>query len=461
MGAVAQRESDATARERSPDNFHRLVRDMLLLQIADIHFREPDCTSPDTDPERPYRTLLLQSARTETRAMGGTVGAIVVGGDIAFKGDTQEYAVAAEWLKALADATGCPHERIFVVPGNHDVDRRTILRTPAVRNAQGAVARSDEARRERELRTQFSDPHTSGSLLLPLTAYNEFAKFFNCQVYSPDRLYWKQDLELQNGLALRIFGLTSVLLSGQDGKDDARGSLYLSPLQTTLNPADNVVNLVLCHHPPDWLMDQDDVHDAFCNRAHIHLLGHKHRQRITQARNYVRFSAGAVNPDRQDLNWQPGYNLIEVTSNGRGDDRTLTVRSKLMAYRPQPPEGFQAVRPSADTEFYVDTFNIPEPQKVAVSLNDVGSASASETVVVTAESDPEAQMSDEGTRNLIYRFWNLSMSQRREIVLALGLLENGELALPEPERYGRALLRAGERNLLGEFAKQVAAKEGH
>jgi len=215
---------------------------MLLLHISDIHFREPDCLRPDTDPERAYRTLLLQDARKHVQTLG-PVGAILVGGDIAFKGDPKEYEVALVWLKELADACGCLLARIFIVPGNHDVDRRIITKAPAVRNAQRAIAAAGRQHRERELRTQFSDAETGRALLSPLAAYNEFAKFFSCQVYSPDHLYWKQDLPLSGGVHLRIYGLTSVLISGRDGGDDTRDSLYLSPLQTVLEPADNVVNL--------------------------------------------------------------------------------------------------------------------------------------------------------------------------------------------------------------------------
>lgn len=51
-------------------------------------------------------------------------------------------------------------------------------------------------------------------------------------------------------------------------------------------------------------------------------------------------------------------------------------------------------------------------------------------------------------QNLVFRFWNLTISQRREITLSLGLIEESEMSLPEPERYGRALLRASERGLL-------------
>jgi hypothetical protein len=73
--------------------------------------------------------------------------------------------------------------------------------------------------------------------------------------------------------------------------------------------------------------------------------------------------------------------------------------------------------------------------------------------------DVEAAMGDEDTRNLVSRFWKLTMSQRREIALALRLIDESELQLPEPERYGRALLRAGERGLLNELTREVAARE--
>ena len=53
-------------------------------------------------------------------------------------------------------------------------------------------------------------------------------------------------------------------------------------------------------------------------------------------------------------------------------------------------------------------------------------------------------MSTERTRNLVLRFWSLASSERREIALALGLIEMKDMELPEAERYGRALMRAGE-----------------
>jgi len=59
----------------------------------------------------------------------------------------------------------------------------------------------------------------------------------------------------------------------------------------------------------------------------------------------------------------------------------------------------------------------------------------------------------------VFRFWNLTTSQRREIALKLDLIDRDELKLPEPERYGRALLRAGERSVLDQVAREVAQRE--
>jgi len=66
---------------------------MLLLHISDIHFRAPDYLDPNLDPDRPYRTRLVQDVRAQVANLG-PVGAILIGGDIAFRGAPEEYQVA-------------------------------------------------------------------------------------------------------------------------------------------------------------------------------------------------------------------------------------------------------------------------------------------------------------------------------------------------------------------------------
>ena len=70
-------------------------------------------------------------------------------------------------------------------------------------------------------------------------------------------------------------------------------------------------------------------------------------------------------------------------------------------------------------------------------------------------------MSDDSMRNLVFRFWKLASSERREIAIELGLIDNSDMLLPEPERYGRALITASERGLLKKLAEEISRREKH
>jgi predicted phosphodiesterase len=429
---------------------------MLLLHLSDIHFREPDCNAADLDPNRPIRTRIMHDARRRVEELG-PVDAILVGGDIAFKGHPDEYAAAAAWLHELADQVGCSRNRIYVVPGNHDVDRTIARESLRTRNAHDAIRRAPLNERDRHLRAQFADPFTSEALLLPLAAYNAFAALFNCQVYGPDKLYWKQDLALSNDVTLRIHGLTSTMLSGVNGQDDHQHDLYLSPLQTVLDPIDDTVNLVLCHHPPDWFADNDAVNDAINARAKLHLFGHKHRQRLTRDPAYARFGAGAVNPDRGELEWQPSYNLIKLSVADHGANRTLEIEAHLLHWQTEP-EGYVPTMYNEEPAAH-HAVAIPSHRRPTDSVNARTLPTQEPKVATQTKPDVEAAMSDEPTRDLIYRFWQLTIGQRRDITQALGLIEDHDLGTPEPERYGRAFLRAKERHLLEALAAAVREAE--
>jgi predicted phosphodiesterase len=431
---------------------------MLILHLSDIHFRYPACAS-DTDPDKPFRTRLIQDAR-ERAAKFGPIDAILVGGDIAFAGKKEEYAEALKWLYELADACGCKRERIYVIPGNHDIDRQIIIDSLPVQNAQQAIIRATN--KENELIKQLRHKETGPALLAPLTAYNDFAAPFWCQIFTPEKLFWHQDIPLADGVHLRIYGLTSTILSGAgtpNGRNDEPRDLYLSPQQTVLNPVDNVVNLVMCHHPPDWLIDGDKAADDINGRASIHLFGHKHRQRIHRDRSYVTFYAGAVNPDRQEPDWKPGYNIIQLTlgQDARGYPQ-LEIDAHLLEWQTSP----EMFRPILD-----DDHDRSDAHRAEVRLRNirllapaVAVAHATATVAVQ-QVDAEAAMGEERARNIVLRFWNLDMSDRREISQKLKLIEPDEMNLPQPERYGRALLRAGQRNLLDELAIEIEKREKH
>jgi predicted phosphodiesterase len=426
---------------------------MLLLNIADIHFNYPLCSTV-MDPDRPYRTMLIQDARAKAATLG-PVDAILLCGDIAYRGLREEYEAALEWLRTLCDATRCSLERVFVVPGNHDVDRSVIRGSASVRNVQSAIAAAQN--KENELFQQFNDQETGRSLLAPVEAYNDFAKQFDCQLFSPEKLFWFQPIGIDDHTVLRLYGLTSTVLSGAGGNNDVRGNLYLSPLQTALDPVDGVVNLVMCHHPPDWLMDGDEVDDATKGRAKMHFFGHKHRARILRDPAFIRFSAGAVNPDRHEVGWEPGYNLVQLAITYENDNKYLNLEAHVRVWQTNP-DMFRAKMTEQGDEIFRHRIQLP---MMAAPTGAIAEARHDTNTEQTETGTPqtEAAMEEEKTRNLVLRFWNLASSERREIALELGLLENEEIRLPEAERYGRALVRAGARGLLDKIADEILRRE--
>lgn len=71
----------------------------------------------------------------------------------------------------------------------------------------------------------------------------------------------------------------------------------------------------------------------------------------------------------------------------------------------------------------------------------------------------EADVTEPSTDNLIFRFWQLSGSQMRDIALQLGLITKADLQIPPHERYHSAIKLAKEKGLLIELARQIEKHE--
>lgn len=137
---------------------------MLILHISDIHFRSPQCLDPMQDPDFAIRTRMMRDLMKQVELLGD-VGAILIGGDVAFKGAKDEYETAWKWILQLAQISGCPMERIFVVPGNHDVDRAIVRQSVPTQSAQHMIASAPKHERERRLSQQLAHKDSGQSLL--------------------------------------------------------------------------------------------------------------------------------------------------------------------------------------------------------------------------------------------------------------------------------------------------------
>ncbi|MBC7974724.1 MAG: metallophosphoesterase [Myxococcales bacterium] len=302
------------------------------LHLSDIHLGHGDA-GHGWD-----QALVLDALRRDLAAVvamaGTTPDAILVTGDIAFSGGDRartpaEYTAARTWLCAVARAVGLGPQRVFVVPGNHDIQRSADHD-----RAVGRLVRTVRSGAE-SLDAALGDPGDRRLLARRMARYLDFSARFGSQarqrgdVAPEDRLWWTHRAAWR-GLDVRLVGLnTSLLCAGDDDHGNLRvGAEQLSSV--LLNPCieDDELVIVLSHHPfaGGWLADEKLVREWMRNRAHIHLSGHVHDADAEQIQRgaggaFVDVVAGAVHGDRVPAGGHAshGYNFASIRRNARGD----------------------------------------------------------------------------------------------------------------------------------------------
>jgi predicted phosphodiesterase len=426
-----------------------------LVHLSDIHF-SAHASQIGFNPDRDLRSELRRDLADQARKFG-KVDALLVSGDIAYAGKRAEYEDAAAWLDELCDAGGCSRSSVFVCTGNHDVDQSILRENWAIQDIHDAV-RGGATHHDRDaaLMKRLAQPEVRNLLYAPMREYNEFAARYESSFWGSNEAFaWDRDLELNDGSILRIRGMNSALLSGLA---DRPQSLFLGSHAWTMPRHDGVEYLCMSHHPPNWLLDGPEF-ELGLDRARIQLFGHEHDQRILPARDYVRLYAGSVNPHRSEPNWQPGYNIIDVSVETVRDVRMMNVGVHVRVWRGPPPR----FRTHEDRDGSpVHRVSIPLDGWIPPTTWTPDTLAPQEHVLMqpsTGESLP--QSSTMAIRDLVNRFFRLTLSQKTEIVGRLNLMDEADKPLPDVERHKRALLRArdnGRLDQVGELVKQMETR---
>jgi len=420
---------------------------LVFLHMSDIHFTSGDRFDPDAD----IRNEIERDVEQLVKLLPPVTG-ILVTGDIAYRGSQAEYESAWLWLSRFADIAGFLPENVWCVPGNHDVDRAVLVDSPLLRSVQSQLRGARASDTDALLADYARDASAAELLRKPLTSYTQFfATRCGC-VPTPPVLYWEDTLVLNDRSILCLRGVNSVVVS--NASDDAVGNkLVLGEHQVTAERQNGVCNMLLCHHPPDWLQDHDNLEDIIRARFHIQLFGHKHRQRVTQINNSLRLYAGAVHPSRSEPEWEPRYNAISLMVEGVGKARRLRItvwpRVWNKAKREFVPDDADSDgRVSHDLQ--LDPWTAPEttpakrPESSAQPANEVG----------TSQRTPMRL-----TKSLLYRFYGLPYHTRVEIALQLGLIQDEDEALPDNERFDRVLQRAKSSDRIAELSEAIEVRE--
>jgi predicted phosphodiesterase len=420
---------------------------LVLIHLSDIHFTSSSGVSVhDLDAE--VRNELLRDAAALARELGGATGVLVTG-DIAFSGRRKEYDRAASWLVEFCRAIGCPDESVWVVPGNHDVDRG-IANSMVTKTFHESIRAKQGSALDKELREILSDEQSSNALLAPLAEYNTFAARFECSLTAA-RPYWERDLVLRCGTIIRLRGLCSALVSNQH---DAKGKIVLGLAQVSVHRVDGVEYLTLCHHPPDWLQDQDTVVTHLEAKVRIQLFGHKHSQRVQIINETLRITAGAMHPERDGLDWEPIYNVIEIE---RRDDERIGVRLFQRRWHRTACRFVADLDPDNGKPHREQIWQgCPRPVRKEQRASDTQEATRAELAVSvvapkTTAKDTDAMPPSNHERRLTFRFLTLPFRHQIAIANSLNVLTDEDGALSHEALFRELFKRAAEKGLLAKL----------
>ena len=319
------------------------------LHLSDLHFR----AGGDWDRNIVLHQLLVDIK--ERMAIGDLrPDLILVSGDVAFSGQPVEYALAKQFFDELLKATGLRKDRLFVVPGNHDVDRKAISRGAAA--IAGALT----------YRTAVNELLTHGEdrrlVLRRQDAYGAFVNeyFAGHLTFDDNSFFYTREIEVA-GQQVAILGLNTAWLAAGD---EDRGRLALGERQVRLAldaTRDAGLRMALLHHPFDWLQefDRDDCETLLMQGCAFIMHGHLHRTDLlsltTPDARAMILAAGACYETRQYPN---GYNWGRLDfDSGQGtvylraySDRGGGFWTKDVATYKNVPDGLFTFPLSAPTE---------------------------------------------------------------------------------------------------------------
>jgi predicted phosphodiesterase len=234
------------------------------LHVSDFHFKSGDAYDRDV-----VLRALVRSVE-EFRNRGRKADLVFATGDIAYSGKDAEYVAATAFFDALLAAAGVEKRHLYLVPGNHDVNRdmgaglsRTLSsREEADQYFRPAVPKNHITQKQAAFRSWYND-YFAGIRALPEAS--------SCgPVEAAD----------VKGSRIGILPLNSALFC-QGDDDHAKlwvGRRCLDEALRELRAWGGELNIALLHHPLAWLHDAEasNVRAALQDGVDVILRGHLH-----------------------------------------------------------------------------------------------------------------------------------------------------------------------------------------
>jgi predicted phosphodiesterase len=242
---------------------------------------------------------------------------IVFSGDVAHSGKPEEYQAAkVEFFDRLLVATGLDTDRLFIVPGNHDLNIDEFNFLP------GDLQKPLES--DREVQKWIVDEIPRELVLKPFKAFTKFVTDYTKQE-NPD--YASFRILPIDGKKIALLGLNSAWICGRhkdpSGKIDDEGYLLIGEPQIHQRLKDirnSDIKIAIFHHPFEWLtrFDRRHIEGRLINECDFILNGHEHTPNARLISNnhgfFGRISTGASYADRipNDPLFINAYNIVHL-----------------------------------------------------------------------------------------------------------------------------------------------------
>lgn len=303
------------------------------LHLSDLHLKLSDSYNQSR-----LLTALLADVDEQFRRHNASPDFVVLTGDLAFSGQPEEYGIASQFLDELLARVALDRSRLFLVPGNHDINR-LLLTDRGGRLINGWPSRDAI----NNLLFGNECEHT----LAGLRSYFDFFQNYLGPDIVNDRGFYCRSFDLANR-TIAILGLNSAFACRGD---DDRYNLFIGERQVieALNQSRAAqIRIALYHHPLDWLHENDrnDVESILLDRCDFLLHGHMHRLSLQRLSNpdssAMVIAAGATYQGRTSPNVYNIASLDLTTNTGQiilrrySDERGGFWSADTLTYRNTP-----------------------------------------------------------------------------------------------------------------------------
>jgi predicted phosphodiesterase len=241
---------------------------------------------------------------------------IVFSGDVAHGGKPEEYQAAkVEFFDRILKATGLGPNRLFIVPGNHDLNRDEFDLVPP------ALLKPLES--ETDVEKWLVKERERGLVLQPFNAFTKYVTEYYGYGHPDFAAIHRIDDK-----KIAILGLNSAWMCGRNkdakGEVDDKGYVLVGEPQIhqSLKDISNAdIKIIVLHHPFEWLneFDRRHVEKRLISECDFILNGHQHTPEAEQIRKdndrfYVHISTGASYLERisKDPLLINAYNIVHL-----------------------------------------------------------------------------------------------------------------------------------------------------